>query len=273
MAAWKRALSRMAAQPAVRTAFALTIVLATLSACSGSGTPLPGSAVGNAARSQVLVGSDFKHVATWGYKGVAAIAQCPHNERAIAGGSSSSDGSFVGTGYPGTDNTSWVVKPDKTASAEAFATCISRVLFYRDFRSVIGGSVSGIASARCLSGFILVTGYNMGTAKASWFDQNANTYWVAGGGDSYALCARRDAGIVIKHAWNKSQKPKVVFAGCGKGYTVVGGAMGDTAWPGPPIQEHPGLPTGPASHGYSGWWTYSDALNELTWAACVTTSG
>jgi hypothetical protein len=118
---------------------------------------------------------------------------------------------------------------------------------------------------------VLVTGFGTGTVKTSWYDGSSNTYWVSGGGTAFASCAVNGIGVVIRHAWNHSQKPKNVYAGCGKGYSVIGGAMGDNAWPGPPIQQHPGVESSPGIHGFDGWWTFSNALNELTWAACVPT--
>jgi hypothetical protein len=151
------------------------------------------------------------------------------------------------------------------------ATCVSLKRAGPSFRWVAGYSISGLAGAKCGANFTLIGGYGVGTVTTSWFNQGTNTYWVNGGGSAYASCARDRAGVVVRHAWNKSQKPKTVFAGCGSGYTVIAGAMGDGAWPGPPIQEHPGDSGGPGVHGYDGWWTFSNALNELTWAACVPT--
>ncbi|MGC1380120.1 MAG: hypothetical protein WA814_03740 [Candidatus Baltobacteraceae bacterium] len=220
-------------------------------------------------RPDVVTISDFKRVVSWGSKGVSAVAQCPSGYLVVAGGSSSSDGSSVGTGHADLYRNGWVVKPDSGASAEAFATCAARKIARKAFRWRSAGPVSGLAAAQCGPHFMLVTGYGLGTVTASWFDQSTNTYWIGGGGTAYASCARDDAGIAIKHAWNRSQKPKTVYAGCGDGYTAIGGAMGDSQWPGPPIQQHPGLSSGPGTHGYAGWWTFSNALNELTWAACV----
>lgn len=258
----------------MRAAFATTIVLANLCACSGGRTAgIPaGIGSGDSVRSQVLLSSDFKHAAAWGSKGAPAVAQCPQGYRVIAGGSGSSDGSFVGTGSPSGNNEAWVAKPMGSASAEAFATCVAAKVAYHYFRWISAGPVSGIAAAQCVGGFTLVTGYNLGTAKASWFDASTNTYWVTGGASAYASCARPGAGILIRHAWNQSQNPKDVYAGCGTGYAVIAGAMGNTAWPGPPTQEHPGDASGPSVHGYHGWWTFSNAQNQLTWAACVKTS-
>lgn len=187
----------------------------------------------------------------------------------IGGGSSSSDGSFVGTGYPTGAYTGWVVKIGASASAEAFATCVTQTVYRSSFRWRAGTPVNGIASARCRAGFNAVTGYVLGAAKSSWFDPGSNAFWVTGGGTAYVSCARSATGIFTKHAWNQSQKPKTVFAGCGSGNVVVAGSMGDSQWPGPPIQQHPGDPGSPSVHGDRGWWTFSNAQNELTWAACV----
>ncbi len=220
-------------------------------------------------RSEAVTNSDFKRVVSWGAKGVAAVAQCPSGYRIVAGGSSSSDGSSVGTGHADLYRNSWIVKPDSSASALAFATCAATKIARQVFRWRSADPISGLAAAQCRQHFTLITGYGIGTVKASWFNASTNTYWVAGGGTAYASCARSDAGIVIRHAWNQSQKPKVVFAGCGDGYAVIGGSMGDSQWPGPPVQQHPGLGSGPGTHGYAGWWTFSNALNQLTWAACV----
>lgn len=228
-------------------------------------------AAANGIRPLTLKSSDFKRIAAWGPKGKLAVVQCPQGYKVVAGGSSSSDGSAVGTGYADGSRTSWIVKPDSNASAEAFATCVSKATFKQMFRWHSAQPVSGLASAQCRGGFTLVTGFGTGSVSASWFDQSTNTYWVNGGGVAHASCVRSSAGVVVKHAWNKSQKPKNVYAGCGGGYTVIAGAMGDSAWPGPPIQEHPGVASGPGTHGYDGWWTFSNATNELTWAACVRT--
>lgn len=229
---------------------------------------MPGAGVGAGVQPDAVTSSDFKRLAAWGSKGIPAVAQCPQGYKVIAGGASSSNGSFVGTGHAEPNLNSWVVKPDSNASALAFATCVS-LKHAPSFHWETGASVSGLSGARCRAGFTLIGGYGVGTVSRSWFDPNTNTYWVAGGGTAYASCARNYAGVVIRHAWNKSQKPKTVYAGCPSGYTVIGGAMGDSAWPGPPIQEHPGVSGGPGRHGYAGWWTFSNALNELTWAACV----
>ncbi len=254
------------------------MILVALAACSGGHTnfavpPTAGAPFGDAAGvSQTVTSSDFKRIAAWGAKGKLAVVQCPQGYKVVAGGSASSDGSFVGTGYADSNRTAWIVKPNSSASAEAFATCISKKGNGQSFRWRSAGPLSGLAAAQCRSGYMLVTGYASGSVTASWFDPSTNTYWVSGGATAYASCARNSAGVVIKHAWNKSQKPKTVFAGCGQGYTAIGGAMGNSAWPGPPIQEHPGSASGPGTHGYAGWWTFSNALNELTWAACVRTS-
>jgi len=253
----------------MRKAFAVALLL--LEACTGS--PInPALPVGlSAARDQTVKISDFRRVAVWGSKGKSAIAQCPQRYKVIAGGSSSSDGSFVGTGHADTNVNAWVVKPNSEASAEAFATCVLRGRIGSDFHWRSGQPVNGIAGAQCHGSYMLITGYGRGTVGASWFDPRTNTYWVTGGGTAYALCARKHLGIVIKHAWNQSQNPKSVYAGCGDGYTAIGGAMGNNAWPGPPIQQHPGVGSDPGQHGYKGWWTFSNAVNELTWAACVRT--
>jgi hypothetical protein len=257
----------------LRTACAVAIIAAQLCACSrgrGVGIPDNGALPNSTVRSQTLKAKDFKRIAAWGAKGQPALAQCPQGYKVIAGGSSSSDGSFVGTGYANGGVSAWIVKPCGSASAEAFATCVQRrSAVGQTFHWRVGNPVSGLASAQCRVGYILISGYGTGTVTASWFNPSTNTYWVTGGGIAYASCARNDAGVTIRHAWNKSQQPKAVFAGCGAGNTVIGGAMGDSAWPGPPIQEHPGVSSSPGVHGNRGWWTFSNAKNELTWAACV----
>ena len=256
----------------VKSLYVVTVALVCLSACSGSGS-VPVSTnlnalTHNAAVRPQLTSASFTRVATWGAKGVLAVAQCPQGFKVIAGGSSSSNGDSVGTGYANVQLHAWVVKPPSNASAEAFATCVTSG-GAKEFKWRTAGSSSGLAAAQCRPGYTLVTGYTMGTSGASWFDPDTNTYWVSGGGAAYASCASKNAGIVIRHAWNESQHPKAVFAGCGTGYTVVGGSMGDSAWPGPPIQQHPGVASGPGNHGNDGWWTFSNATNELTWAACI----
>ena len=248
---------------------ALAVALLFLEACTTS--PINSALPGVSARNEMVTISDFKRVVAWGSKGKSAIAQCPQHYKVIAGGSSSSDGSFVGTGYADTNVNGWVVKPNSNASAESFASCVLRGRVGTNFYWRSSEPVSGIAGAQCRGDYILITGYGRGTTSASWFDPRTNTYWVTGGGTAYAACARKRLGVVIRHAWNKSQNPISVYAGCGDGYTVIGGAMGDNAWPGPPIQQHPGVGSGPGQHGYKGWWTFSKALNELTWAACVQT--
>jgi len=220
---------------------------------------------------QSLKVTDFKRIAAWGAKGKLAVVQCPQGYEVVAGGSSSSDGSSVGTGYLDSNGTGWIVKPNSNASAEAFATCVNKATTGRSFMWQSSYPSTGVSAAQCPLGSKLVTGYASGNPSASWFDSNTNTYWVTGNGTANASCVLNDAGIVIKHAWNKSQKPKTVFAGCGSGYSAIGGAMGNSAWPGPPIQQHPGNASSPGSHGYAGWWTFSSALNELTWVACVKT--
>ena len=252
---------------------AAIVVLMSLYACSGN-EPIssPSTAMEATARSSPAVTSnDFKRVAAWGSTGAPAVAQCPQGYKVVAGGSSSSNGSFVGTGYASTALDAWIVKPASNASAESFATCVAHRVGRADFKWKTGGPSSDVAAARCPAGYVLVTGYGVGAIKASWFDSNTNSYWVTGGGTAYASCVRGDAGVIIKHAWNESQNPKTVYAGCGSGYTAIGGSMGDSQWPGPPIQQHPGDESSPGTHGYDGWWTFSNASNELTWAACVPT--
>lgn len=256
----------------LRTACAASIIAAQLCACAGGRNGFPGNGAftpSAGVRAETLRSKDFKRIAAWGAKGKPALAQCPQGYKVVAGGSSSNDGSFVGTGYANTGNNAWVVKPRGSASAEAFATCAARGSAGASFQWRTGYPASGLASAQCRVGAVLVTGYGTGTVTASWFNPSTNTYWVTGGGVAHASCARGDAGIVIKHAWNLSQYPKAVFAGCGSGNAVIGGAMGDGAWPGPPLQQHPGAPSSPGVHGNRGWWTFSNAKNELTWAACV----
>ena len=246
---------------------AIAILSITLPACSGSQSAPMIPSAGQLS----ITSADFKRVVAWGSPGKLAVAQCPQNYKVVAGGSASSDGLFVGTGYADSNNTSWIVKPNSSASAESFATCVHKGLIGRQFHWIAATSVSGLAAAQCPISSMLITGYGTGTVDTSWFDPSTSTYWVSGGGNAYASCVRRTAGVVIRHAWNKSQKPKNVYAGCPSGYTVIAGAMGDSQWPGPPLQQHPGPPGNPGKNGYEGWWTFSNALNELTWAACVPT--
>jgi hypothetical protein len=223
------------------------------------------------ARPLLVTSSDFVRVAVWGAKGEIAIAACPRGYNVVAGGSSSSNGTAVGAGYANTTFTQWIVKPMGSATAESFATCTPRKLYHAAFMWRYGTPVSGLASAQCRSGFDSITGFSEGTATATWFDPGTATFWAAGGATAYVSCARSGAGVIIKHAWNKSQKPKAVYAGCGSGYTNIGGSDGDIQWPGPPLQEHPGIEQSPGKPGNDGWWTLTNALNDLTWAACVQT--
>jgi hypothetical protein len=265
--------SESVARLSLKNARTLAVALIALSGCSGSrgaSAIPPDLSMEAGAQPQTVNSSEFKRIAAWGSKGRIAVAQCPQGYKVVAGGSSSSDGSFVGTGYANSKYDSWFVKPDSNASAEAFASCLPRLTARKYFQWRSAGSISGVAGAQCRAGYTLVTGFGFGTISGSWFNSSTNTYWVSGGGISYASCARVSAGVLIKHAWNKSQKPKSVYAGCGSGYSVIGGSMGDNQWPGPPTQEHPGVATG-GGHGYDGWWTFSKAMNELTWAACVPT--
>jgi hypothetical protein len=258
----------------LRTACAMTIAIAHLNACSSNMRSSASSGANgftNATHSHAVTSSNFKRIAAWGPKGKRAVAHCPRGYTVIAGGSSSSDGSFVGTGHPTTPRDGWIVKPSASARAESFATCASAAVWRTNFRWGSGKPASGIAAAQCRAGYTLITGYGMGTVKASWFDPSTNTYWVTGGGTAHASCVRSDAGVLVKHAWNQSQGPKDVYAGCGSGYTVIAGSMGGSEWPGPPIQEHPGAASAPSAHGYRGWWAFSNATNALTWAACVRT--
>jgi hypothetical protein len=257
----------------IKGVYAIAIAVAELTACSGS----KGSAVSTGAnatsrapiRAPAVTSADFTQIEAWGPKGQPSVAHCPPQHAVIAGGSSSSDGSFVGTGHADTNRSAWIVIPVAEARAEAFATCVLRTAARASFQWRSAGPTDGLAAAQCRTGYMLVAGYATGSVSASWFDPSTRTYWVRGGGTAYVSCARIDAGIQIKHAWNQSQKPKAVFAGCGTGYTVIGGSMGNSAWPGPPIQEHPGAGAAPRIHADRGWWTFSNALNELTWAACV----
>ena len=265
--------SESLARLSFKNARTAVVALIALSACSGSrdASAIPPDLSMAGAQPQTLNSSEFKRIAAWGSKGKIAVAQCPQGYKVVAGGSSSSDGSFVGTGYASSKFDSWYVKPDSSASAEAFASCLPRAIARHYFQWLSIGSISGVAGAQCRAGYTLVTGFGFGSISGSWFNASTNTYWVSGGGISYASCARVAAGVIIKRAWNKSQKPKSVYAGCGSGYSVIGGAMGDTQWPGPPTQEHPGVASGGGKSGYDGWWTFSKAMNELTWAACVPT--
>jgi hypothetical protein len=269
---WKAPLIRFAAKGSRKAWSATIVVVAGLTACSVPRSITvsgQGPFAGGPQLIRRLASSDFKHVVVWGSKGQPAVAACPQGYKVIGGGSSSSDGSVAGTGYATNAQAGWVVMATSGASAEAFATCVSNFVFRSSFRWRAGTAVRGIALARCRSGFDVVSGYGLGTVRSSWFDPGANAFFVTGGGTAHASCARSTSGIFIRHAWNQSQKPKTVFAGCGTGNVVVAGSMGDNQWPGPPIQQHPGDPGSPSAHGYRGWWTFSNAQNELTWAACV----
>jgi hypothetical protein len=257
-----------------RACAAATVAL--LCACSGSkgGTVATGSDAlpsDSANRSIVITSHDLKRIVAWGPKGKTAVAQCPQGYKVVAGGSSSNDGSFVGTGYADSNRNAWIVKPDSNATAESFATCAMKGGVGTKFEWRFASPSNGLAGAQCHVGYTLVTGYSSGTVSDSWFNPDTSTFWVSGGGTAWASCVRNNAGVVIRHAWNKSQKPKAVYAGCGNGDTAIGGSMGNSAWPGPPIQEHPGVGASPGMQGYAGWWTFSNALNQLTWVACVAT--
>jgi hypothetical protein len=246
-------------------------LIAVLTACSSGSLSLPAgpSAASDAVQPAVTI-ANFKRVVAWGPKGTVAVAQCPPGYKIVAGGSSSSNGASVGTGFADFPSNAWIVKPPSNASAEAFASCVGSKEYHKTFRWISAGPIpsSNLAEADCPHGWLVVTGFGVqGTVTASWV--NGNTYWVEGGAIAYASCARPNDGVIVVSAWNKSQKPKTVYAGCGSGYTDIGGSMGDVTWPGPPIQQHPGLASGPATHGYSGFWTFSNANNELTWASCV----
>ncbi|HEY2553936.1 MAG TPA: hypothetical protein VGI15_01695, partial [Candidatus Cybelea sp.] len=111
----------------------MAVALVSLAACSGSknlAMPTESSAVAP----QSISKADFKQVAAWGSKGQKAVAQCPQGYRVVAGGSSSSDGSLVGTGVPDSTHTAWVVRPQSGASAEAFASCLRASLARKAFR-------------------------------------------------------------------------------------------------------------------------------------------
>jgi hypothetical protein len=219
----------------------------------------------------VLTSKDFTQFAKWGGVGSTVRAECPSGYQVVAGGSSSSDGSFIGAGSADDAGIAWVVTPSPKAKGEAFATCVSTTRVGSLFARVSAKPVSGLAGATCASGFTLFTGYGRGKIDKSWFEPGRNTFWVRGGGTAYAQCVKTAAGVMIRHAWNRSQFPKFVYAGCGGGNTVIAGSMGDKEWTGPPVQSHPGVASSPGIHGYAGWWTFSHAANELTWAACVKT--
>ncbi|MGC1381982.1 MAG: hypothetical protein WA814_13280 [Candidatus Baltobacteraceae bacterium] len=220
-----------------------------------------------------LTFADFKTVAKWGtIAGAKVRAECGTGYEVVAGGSSSSDGSTIGTGSADDSGKAWVVQPESKAKGEAFATCVSISTMGSLFQLVSAKPTGpyGTASAKCGTGFMLITGYGRGPIKVSWFDPRSNTFSVRGGATSYASCVKSDDGVTIKNAWNKSQYPKSVYAGCGDGHKAIAGSMGDSGWPGPPVQSHPGN-ANPGAHGSNGWWTFSHKENELTWAACVHT--
>jgi hypothetical protein len=255
----------------LKQASAAALALTALSACSGIGMPSFSTGQNNpfAVPLRILTSKDFTRPVKWGATpGAAARAECATGSQVVAGGSASSDGSFIGTGYA--DGKAWVVVPGPRAKGEAFASCVSTAAVGSLFAWVSAKPISGVAVAQCASGFILITGYGRGgPITQSWFEPTS--YWVRGGAMAYASCVRSTAGVIITHAWNRSQHPKSVYAGCGGGNSVIAGAMGNREWPGPPIQSRPGVGTGPGVPGYAGWWTFSNAANELTWAACVKT--
>ena len=253
--------------------FSFLAILAALTGCSGIGMPSmgPTSSMTSSAVPLNLTAKNFTQFAKWGPVGAVTRAECPSGDKVVAGGSSSSDGSFIGAGWADDKGVAWVVSPRPTAKGEAFAACVSIKDVGSLFTLVSARPINNLASATCGSGYSLITGYGRGTVHKSWFDPGQKTFFVRGGGVAYASCVKDNTGVMIKHAWNRSQFPKNVFAGCGGGNTVIAGSMGNNEWPGPPVQSHPGVGSNPATHGYAGWWTFSHEANELTWAACVKT--
>jgi hypothetical protein len=217
--------------------------------------------------------ADFRWVSSWGAAGGTAIAQCPQSFKLIGGGSSSSDGSFVGAGHPVLGRTAWAVKAgSSTAKALAQASCVSNTVAAAAFRWVSGAAVNDLAAAKCPANALLVTGYaSTGSTpiKGAWVNASTNTFFVEGGTTAHAMCALSGIGVWVHRAWNQSQKPMMVFAGCGSGNTVIGGTMGDNAWPGPPSQEHTGTASNPGTPSTNGWWVFSSADNAMSWATCV----
>jgi len=252
----------------LKKATAAALALTALSGCSAIG--MSSFSTGQnpfATPLRILTSKDFTRPVKWGATGAPARAECAAGSKVVAGGSASSDGSFVGTGFAD-GTTAWVVPATPKAKAEAFASCVSVAAVGSLFTFVSAKPISGLAVAQCGSGFMLITGYGRGGAiTASWFEPTS--YWVRGGAMAYASCVKSDAGVSVKHAWNRSQHPKTVYAGCGGGNAVIAGSMGNREWPGPPIQSRPGVASSPGAPGYDGWWTFSNAANELTWAACV----
>jgi hypothetical protein len=249
-------------------ALAMLLLLAACSAAAGPAAVPVGRAA--AAGLRPLTSANFTWVNAWGPRGAAAIAQCPQGDRVVAGGSASSDGSFVGTGVPLSTGTAWSVKANSSKSyAQAFASCVSGSVFKTYFKWKRAPSVNNYAGAQCDAGSTMIFGYGPGATGSSWFNAGTNTFWVAGGGSSRAMCVLAAAGITIGHAWNKSPKPQHVYAGCGDAATAVAGSMGNSEWRGPPVQERPGIVQGHQPPGTMGWWTSSNADNELTWVACV----
>jgi hypothetical protein len=253
----------------LKGASAAAVALTVLSACSGLGMPSFSTGQNPFAITplRILTSKDFTRPVKWGTPGAAARAECPSGSKVVAGGSASSNGSFIGTGYAD-GGKAWVVQPSSGVKGEAFASCVSIAAVGSLFAVASAKPINGLAVAQCGSGFILITGYGRGgPITRSWFEPTS--YWVRGGATAYASCVRSDAGVMIKHAWNRSQHPKVVYAGCGGGNAVIAGSMGNSEWPGPPIQSRPGVGSGPGVPGYDGWWSFSNAANQLTWAACV----
>src|SRR5579863_4317133 len=137
---------------------ALIIVMASLCACTGSATaPVPPYGAAAHLRPLIVTAADVDRVVAWGPKGQVAVAQCPQGDKIVAGGSSSSDGSFVGTGYANSGNTAWIVKPSRSsASAEAFASCVVRGTAGQAFRWRSAFPNHRLASAQCRVGYVIV---------------------------------------------------------------------------------------------------------------------
>ena len=198
----------------------------------------------------------FSWVTQWGQSGGRAIAQCPAGTQLIAGGSNSSDGAAVGTGYADLNTNSWIVK-DTSSQPEAFASCADSVVS-GDFLWVPQQAGSdGIAEARCPAGFSVVTGFALG-AKFQWIDATNQSYWATGNSTTtaYASCTSLSSAngnkiaFVTKSA--PSQDPQQWTTGCPSNYKPIGGSFGTQQYPGGADRQFPTTDPGIGFKAYSG---------------------